>query len=370
MKTFLFAASCLLSQSLLAQSTEPQSEAYVVQYLISRDGSITSTEMPLDTETGNFVSIPLEGLAALFELWVYPLIGENGNEPIAELTDSKVVGILPTINIEFDGRDSHPTPRTRVDWEHQVTVKISEPVAQEIDGVPTPQFLKNFLIRKRFLPEAYLTSVDRDEHWIEVDSLPLEHTQANQIETFTDNAVPANATDANKWSGILEYQVVLAETPENPISLLRLASMQVRVWPRWSAEFVNFPTEPVTTIPDDLAVNVTDIYPGALKVELEYLHDETSKSSFASNEPVVFFSEPWTAIVTQDRQYPITALANVEEKGDYRVRIATHYPWGIEYDADVLTAPDSVGGNDHMLPGDIEVIDNAIRFQGSIQSLN
>lgn len=372
MKALLLAA-CLFSQSLLAQSPEPESEAYVVQYLIGHDGAITSTEMPLNTQTGSFVSIPLEGLAALFELWVYPLIGEDGNAPIAKLTDSRVVGILPTIELAFAGLDPHREPRTRADWEHQVTVKIKEPAVKEIEGMPTPAFLQNFLIRKRFLPEEYLASSDSQEHWIEVDSLPLTHTRANQVENFSDSAIPPGITNPEKWSGILEYQVVLADNPENPVSLLRLASMQVRVWPRWSAEFVNFPDKPVATIPDDLAVNVSDIYPGALKVDLEYLFDQTSPSVFAGKDPVVFFTEPWTASVSQDRQYPISVLANEKENGSYRVRVATHYPWGVEYDSDVLSASageDPLTGDPGSVdPGDIEVRAQGLAIQAGIHSL-
>ena len=208
--------------------------------------------------------------------------------------------------------------------------------------------MRHFLVRKRFLAEEHVGSPDADSHWQEVQSVSLYHSEEGvSIQKIADNAFPPEtaAEEQDQWSGIIEYTVVLDNVDDNPLSFLTMASQQVRVWPVWDASFQNFPDEPVAQLPDDLTVQVSDIYPGTQSIAIEYQRKVSDNDSFDNAEAVLIQEEnPWTAIVAQDRQYILSELADLQQFGKYRIRVATHYTWGLtEYNYDLLGTAD--GGN-------------------------
>lgn len=358
----------VLLSSKLSAVPSADSKAYAIQYLIKDDGSIIATETILDTKTGSFTSVPLEGLLALFELWVYPFIGEDGGEATPQLMDSEIVGVLPNIDINFTGIDPYEHARTRADWDHQIEVVIHEPIGELEDGQSTPDWMRSFLVRKRFLSEEFIGTEDAADHWQEYDSLPLYHNGSNQIENFSDSAYPPGLEDSDSWSGIIEYQVVADAVIGSPIPYLQIATQQVRVWPKWDVEFQNFPADPVTSVPSNLETYVTDIYPGTEKVEIEYLFRSNEDESFDSVEPVTIFAEPWTAVTAQDRQYSLAAIANLDEAGEYFVRVSFHYPWGVEYSYEDVESIDEDTAITSFRPV-IEVGSHGLIFRGGLHSL-
>ena len=372
MKNLLLVLALLSTQ--LSAIPAADSKAFAIQYLVKEDGSIISTETILDTKTGSFVSVPLEGLLALFELWVYPLIGEDGNAALPKLMDSELVGVLPNIDITFTGKDPYQHPRTRADWRHEIDVVIHEPIGTTEDGGTPPLWMRSFLVRKRFLAEEFVGAADAADHWLEVDSLPILHTQGEQTLSFSDDAYPSDLEDSDRWSGIIEYQVVADAIPGSPIPYLQIAATQVRVWPKWEIDYRNFPTESVNAIPDDLKIDVTDIYPGTQKVEVEYLFKKPDEEIFDGSTQALVAPEFWTAIAPQPRHYNLTGLANKEESGEYLVRVAMTYPWGVEYSYQGLDSDsyDPMTGilPPGSLPPTIQVSANRLFFRGSVNSLD
>ena len=366
MKNLLLILALLSTQ--LSAIPAADSKAYAIQYLVKEDGSIISTETILDTKTGSFVSVPLEGLLALFELWVYPLIGEDGSDALPKLMDSELVGVLPNIDINFTGRDPYQHPRTRADWSHEIDVVIHEPIGTTEDGGTPPLWMRSFLVRKRFLAEEFVGAADADEHWLEMDALPILHTQGEQTLSFSDDAYPPDLEDSDRWSGIIEYQVVADAIPESPIPYLQIAATQVRVWPKWEIEYQNFPTQSVNEIPNNLQIDVTDIYPGTQKVEVEYLFKKPEEENFDGVTQALVAPEFWTAIAPQPRQYNLTGLANKQAQGEYLVRVAMTYPWGVEYSYQGLNSA-SLDATMQSLPPFIQVRSNRLLFRGSINSL-
>ncbi len=398
MKKFFIPLMCL-SLPLLGndQIPGPSSKAFVKQFLIDETGqTITLAPMPLAEREGSFTSLPLEGIAAVFELWVYPLIGPRGEELTVDdalLQDTEVVGVIPRANIEFSGLDPHPTPRTRADWKHDITVTITEPEGQNTGGtnantiIQRPEWSRHFLVRKRFLPEELVGSASNPDNWIEVDSYSIYHEEPQQVETFDDEAFPPGTENTKKWSGIIEYQIVLGDHPESVLPLLVLDTVQVRVWPVWDATFANVPADEVPQLPGDIEAQINDIYPGTEKLTIDYLHKLADASTYLEDSKNNLYTEDWTAIEPQQRRQILAGLEGIKTPGKYRVRITMQYPWGTETDdgeikafnggsittseGDPFTVPG--GGGNGGSGGDItevEVSAPVITIRGGINTLN
>ena len=299
--------------------------AWVSQNLISPLGQVITYETPIYSTEGSMSSVPMNGFLARFDLYVYPLAGIDGKDPEPKIVDSEIVGVLPKITMEFHGRDPHEVPRTRVDWEHTVTTTIIDGPIRFTDPLTLalPGWLTRFVLRKRFLREEYIGAEDSEDHWEEYSSLPVLHVSANQKITFADKAYPPNLTpeERARWSGIIEYQLALDNVVGNPIPLLTLAKLEVRVWPKWRPEFVNVPSNAVSQFPSDMRVDVADIYPGTEKVVVDYFYDSKRKGNYEGLTPIVLFEEPWVATVAQDRKYSLGALSQLTNEGDYHIRV-------------------------------------------------
>ncbi|WP_411846807.1 hypothetical protein AAFN60_04580 [Roseibacillus persicicus] len=305
---------------------EPQNcDAWISQNLITLLGQTVTYESPLYTEKGSMQSVPMNGLMARFDLYVYPLAGIDGAPPKPTIVDTEVTGILPRVVMEFDGRDPHEEPRTRSDWTHTVTTTILDSPLRFRNplSLPLPGWLSQFVMRKRFLAAEHIGAEDSEDHWEEYECLPVLHVSLNQEITFSDNAWPPNLQEDERdtWSGIIEYQLALDAVLGCPVPLLTLARMQVRVWPKWTTDFVNFPSTPVPQLPDDMRVDVGDIYPASEKVIVEYFYDPNGTGDYEDLVPVNLFDEPWVASVAQDRKYPLAALSEQAGEGDYYVRV-------------------------------------------------
>ena len=272
MKTLFI--SIVLFASHLASAQSSDSEAWISQNLITDDGRIITTESPLHQETGSMSSIPLAGILARFELWVYPLLSENADStsPEARLIDQEVVGILPHVEMSFAGNDPSPQPRTRADWTHTVSYRFVEDRAR---GEEAPSWMGHYRLRKRFLNEEFVGVNEADENWEEFSSSKIVHTRANQSDSFSDEAYPPNipTSEQDQWSGVIEYIIATDDKNNSPIPLLTISSLRVRVWPKWHASFENFPEEEVSRIPDNLTVNAYNIYPGTERMEVTYFYD-------------------------------------------------------------------------------------------------
>ena len=304
---------------------QPDADAWVSQNLISPTGEVITYETPLHTTSGTMSSVPMNGFLARFDLYVYPLAGVDGGDPKPTIVDSEIVGVLPRVTMEFEGRDPHEVPRTRVDWKHTVTttlldspVKFKDPLTLTLPG-----WVTRLVMRKRFLSEEHVGAEDSEDHWEEYSSLPVLHVSANQEITFEDNAYPPNLTpeERDRWSGIIEYQLALDNVIGNPLPLLTLATLKVRVWPKWQAEFINVPTDAVPQFPTDMRVDVKDIYPGTEKVVVDYFYDPENTGDYSDLVPITLFEEPWSATVAQDRKYSLAALSHESNEGDYHLRV-------------------------------------------------
>ena len=308
-----------------ALADQPGADAWISQNLISPLGQVVTYETPLYSNTGTMSSVPMNGFLARFDLYVYPLAGVDGADPEPTIVDSEIVGVLPKITMEFNGRDPHKVPRTRADWQHTVTTKILDGPVRFKDplSLPLPSWLTRFVLRKRYLREEFIGVENSEDHWEEYRSLPILHVSANQEITFGDTAYPPNLApeERDRWSGLIEYQLALDNVIGNPLPLLTLAKLQVRVWPKWRAEFVNFPTTPVPQFAANMRVDVADIYPGTEKVVVDYFYDSERTGGFAGLSPNRLFEEPWAATVAQDRKYSLAALAQKSGEGDYHIRV-------------------------------------------------
>ena len=371
MKTFFIPFLMLASHCAFAQSSD--SEAWISQNLIGDDGRIITTESPLNQKTGSMSSVPIEGILARFELWVYPLLSENADSttPDAQLIDQEVVGILPHIEMGFIGVDPFPEPRTRADWEHTISYRFVEDRAR---GEDVPSWLGQYRLRKRFLDEQFVGVNESDENWQEFSSSKIVHTRANQTGSFTDVAYPPNtpAAETNQWSGVIEYIIATDDKANSPIPLLTIAKVRVRVWPKWYTSFENFPEESVNRIPDNLRANVYQIYPGTERMEVSYYFDpngSTDLEDFGQLTPVSLYSEPWTAITAQDRVYPLSDLATLTESGTYYIRISSYLPGGLVEHADSFNTV-FVGGESFSLsPGKIAMRSSSLKVRGGIYGL-
>ncbi|MDP0492047.1 MAG: hypothetical protein Q7Q71_13445 [Verrucomicrobiota bacterium JB023] len=357
-----------IAATTLTASANPESEAWISQNLINDDGQIITTETPLNQETGTMDTVPLEGILARFELWVYPVFSEDGSlEP--QLVDQEVVGILPRMELSFSGLDPHDDPRTRADWSHEITYRFLDAPKS---GPEVPNWFGEYLLRKRFLDEAHIGQDDAAQKWREFSAAPVQHTKTNQEVTFTDDAYPPDIPeeDRDKWSGIIEYSLVTGDVPGSPIPYLTVTTLQVRVWPKWHASFENFPAEEVTEIPDNLFANVYDIYPGTERVEVVYYYDEDSEGKLEELDAVTIVDEPWTAITDQDRRYSLAQLADEEEPGDYHVRVTCYLPGGLIEHADqfnpLFSEPLDPGEDVNTV---ITIDKPSLRIQGGVFSL-
>lgn len=331
-------AGCQLT---VAQSS-PDDQAWIAQSLIAHDGTIITTETALDTETGTMTSIPLEGLVARFDLWVYPLIGFNDLEDVEpRLLDTNIVGIIPTIDLSFTGLDPFEHPRTRADWSHQIDVTVNAPPTTT-DNEDIPAWVNNFIIRKKFLHADHLNSQDRDNLWIDGGYINLNYGESNEVLQFISESYPSNTSDPDKWSGLIEYEVLTADVAGSPIPLFSLSSLQVRVWPKWDAMFENFPEETVSSIPENLEVRVNDIYPGTEKVIVEYIYED--------QPPVTIIEENWTAVASQERLYPLNSLANLTEPGDYHIQVRCVFPHASETSGDLLPTEPVLDDQGNQIP--------------------
>ena len=340
--------------TLPALADQPDADAWVSQNLISPTGEVVTYETPLHSTEGVMSSVPMNGFMARFDLYVYPLAGVDGADPKPTIVDSETVGVLPRIRMEFHGRDPHEVPRTRVDWKHTVTttildgpVKFEDPLTLTVPG-----WVTRFVLRKRFLREEYIGADDSEDHWEEYSSLPVLHVSANQEITFEDDAYPPNLTEEeqDRWSGVIEYQLALDNVIGNPLPLLTLAKLKVRVWPKWRAEFVNIPTEAVPQFPTDMRVDVADIYPGTEKVVVDYFYDSKKEESDEELVAINLFDEPWAATVAQDRKYSLAALSNQSNEGDYHLRVGCLIFGVMEYADDRAEVED--GATIDLPPGD------------------
>ena len=371
MKTFFIPILLLASHLASAQSSD--SEAWVSQNLISDDGRIITTESPLNQKTGSMSSVPLEGILARFELWVYPLLSDNGDStsPEALLIDQEVVGVLPHIEMSFSGNDPYQEPRTRADWEHTISYRIVEDKAS---GEDVPSWMGHYRLRKRFLDEQYVGVNEGDENWQEFSSSKIVHTRANQTGSFTDSAYSpeASAEERDQWSGVIEYIIATDDKPNSPIPLMTIASLRVRVWPKWHASFENFPDHQVSSIPDNLTANAYQIYPGTERMEVTYFHDAEGTGQLDQLIPVTLFNEPWTASTPQDRVYPLSHLSTLTEAGNYYVRITSYLPGNIVEHADSFTTSflDIIGESTSLPPGSLNLGGSSLKVRGGIYGLD
>ena len=374
MKAAFLSPLLIVLSFLVAQlsAEPPNTKAWVSQNLISPLGKVITYETALHSDTGTMESVPLNGFLARFDLYVYPLIGVDGEDPTPEIVDSEVVGILPKITMEFHGKDPHEEPRTRADWEHRVTTTIIDSPVSFDDPltIALPTWVTRFVLRKRFLREEYIGVDDGEDHWEEYSSLPVVHVSANQEITFSDKAYPPNLTaeEQDRWSGIIEYQLALDNVIGNPLPLLTLDKLNVRVWPKWRTEFVNIPTETVYQFPSDMRVDVFDIYPGTEKVVVDYFYDPEQKGHYEGLVPVNLVEEPWSATVAQDRKYSLAALSNQTDGGDYHIRVGYLLFGEMEYADDQA---DTNGGGEEITtdPPDKKKLtlgENKIRFRGGL----
>lgn len=377
----LFVPIALMATS-AALWADDNKEAYISQNIVTTDGQIITTEVPLHHETGTMDTIPLFGLFARFELWVYPLFEDDNGNREASLQDQEFVGVIPPIRSDFEGVDPDPSQRTRSDWQHTVTFTFEdEPVTNEQVAEP---WMGKYRVHKRYLNEEFIGTDEGDENWEEytmtlsdavgssAGSSQIQHLYSGQLIEIHDQAYPPSLAEGDRdaWAGVIEYVIMTDDVADSPIPLTVLRRERIRVWPNWNAEFLNFPSDPVAEMPSDLAVKLTSVYPGTESLTLTYFNDELETGSLAGLAENPLFTVPWSATTDQNTRLDFDfSQETMPTTGSVYVRVSSVMSWGLVESADnfnTLNKFDSVteeppvitfGGTDISVRGSVFSLD-------------